>query len=321
MRELYPEIEPYASGMLEVGDGQAIYWETSGNPHGKPVVFLHGGPGGATSPAQRRLFDPALYRIVIFDQRGCGNSLPHASEPGFDLTTNTTWHLVRDIEVLRESLGIGTWQVFGGSWGSTLALAYAETHPERVTELVLRGIFTLRAVELDWFYEGGASAVLPDLWEGFVAAVPEAERRGGLINAYHRLLNDPDPAVSEPAAVAWATWESSAITLLPRPELVAAFADPRFALAFARIENHFFVNKGWFDDGQLIANAGVLRNIPGVIIQGRYDLCTPPMTAWDLHRAWPEAQLQMIPDAGHAFDEPGILDALVTATDRFAGKI
>jgi proline iminopeptidase len=317
MRSFYPEIEPYDSGMLDVGDGQSIYWETSGNPNGKPAVFLHGGPGGGSSPAHRRLFDPARYRIVVFDQRGCGRSEPHVSKPGFDLAANTTWHLVRDLELLRERLGIERWLVLGGSWGSTLALAYAETHPERVTELVLRGIFTLRKSELDWFYEGGAAELLPDLWPDFLAPVP-AEERGNLINAYHRLLNDPDPAVHGPAAVAWSTWEASAITLLPRPDVIATFSNPVYALAFARIENHYFVSKGWFDDGQLIANAGVLRDIPAVIVQGRYDLCTPPVTAWDLHVAWPEADLQLIPDAGHAFDEPGILDALIEATDRFA---
>jgi proline iminopeptidase len=318
MRTLYPEIEPYETGFLEVGDGQSVYWETCGNPAGKPVVFLHGGPGGGSSPAHRRLFDPARYRIVVLDQRGCGRSLPHASEAGFDLEHNTTWKLVSDLELLREHLGIERWQVFGGSWGSTLALAYAETHPERVTELVLRGIFTLRKSELDWFYEGkGANNVLPELWPSFLEPVPVQER-GSLIQAYSRLLNDPDPTVHGPAAVAWATWEASAITLLPRPELVASFADPEYALAFARIENHYFVNHGWMTEGQLIANVDAIRGIPGVIIQGRYDLCTPAVTAWELHQAWPEAELRMIDDAGHAFDEPGILDALIEATDRFA---
>ncbi|HEV7183350.1 MAG TPA: prolyl aminopeptidase [Leifsonia sp.] len=317
MRSFYPEIEPYASGLLDVGDGQQLYWETSGNPEGKPVVFLHGGPGGGTSPNQRRVFDPEKYRIVLFDQRQCGRSLPHASDPEADLSANTTWHLVGDIEKLREHLEVERWMVFGGSWGSSLALAYAETHPDRVTELILRGIFTLRPVELDWFYEGGAAALFPDLWEGFVEQVPEAGR-GRLIPAYSRLLNDPDPAVHRPAAVAWSRWESSTITLLHRPELVADFTEDNYAVAFARIENHYFMHGGWFEEEQLIRDAEKLRAIPGVIVQGRYDVCTPPMTAWDLHRAWPEAEARMIADAGHAFDEPGILDALIEATDRFA---
>lgn len=319
MRTLYPELDPYDTGLLEVGDGQSLYWEASGNPHGKPVVFLHGGPGGAVAPRHRRAFDPELYRIILFDQRGSGQSRPHASEDGYDLSVITTWHFVSDIETLRKSLGIEKWQVFGGSWGSTLALAYAQTHPDRVSELVLRGIFTLRKSELDWFYEGAAGQLFPDKWEKFLAPVPLGERRS-LIQAYHRLLNDPDPAVHLPAAVAWATWESSTITLLPAPALVEQFTDPRFALAFARIENHFFLNRGWMDDGQLIANAALLRDIPAVIVQGRYDVCTPPVTAWDLHLAWPEAEFQLVPDAGHSFDEPGILSALVEATDRFAGK-
>jgi proline iminopeptidase len=317
MRTFYPEIEPYDSGLLDVGDGQRLYWETSGNPEGKPVVFLHGGPGAGTNPSQRRLFDPERYRIVLFDQRGCGRSLPHASDPDADLTANTTWHLVADIERLREHLGIDRWQVLGGSWGSSLALAYAETHPERVTEIILRGIFTLRQVELDWFYEGGAAALFPDLWEGFVEPVP-ADERGHLIAAYSRLLNDPDPEVHRPAAVAWSRWESSTITLLPRPEVVATFTEQDYAVAFARIENHYFTHGGWWEEGQLIRDAVKLRDIPGVIVQGRYDVCTPPMTAWDLHKAWPEADFHIIPDAGHAFDEPGILDAVIEATDRFA---
>ncbi|MFF1879638.1 prolyl aminopeptidase [Leifsonia sp. NPDC058230] len=318
MRTFYPEIEPYASGMLDVGDDQLLYWETSGNPDGKPVVFLHGGPGGATNPDQRRLFDPERYRIVLFDQRQCGRSLPHASDPDADLSANTTWKLVSDIEKLREHLEVEQWMVLGGSWGSSLALAYAETHPDRVTELVLRGIFTLRPAELEWFYEGGAAALFPDLWEGFLEPVPPPER-GHLIRAYSRLLNDPDPAVHGPAAVAWSRWESSTITLLPRPEVVAAFTEEQYAVAFARIENHYFMNLGWFEPEQLIRDAEKLRGIPAVIVQGRYDACTPPMTAWELHRAWPEADFRLIPDAGHAFDEPGILDALIEATDRFAG--
>lgn len=319
MGEMYPEIEPYETGMLDVGDGHSLYWETSGNPDGKPVVFLHGGPGGATSPTHRRLFDPERYRIVLVDQRGCGKSTPHASDPAADLTTNTTWHLVADLEVLRKALKIKRWMVFGGSWGSTLALAYAQKHTKRVSELVLRGIFTLRDSELDWFYEGGAAAVFPDLWEGYLEPIPEAERRH-LIEAYHRRLFDEDPAVHGPAAVAWARWESSTITLLPQEQTVARFTDPRFAVAFARIENHFFTNKGWLEPGQLIRDAGKLADVPGVIVQGRYDMCTPAFTAWDLHQAWPEADFTIVPDAGHAFDEPGILAALIDATDRFAAK-
>jgi proline iminopeptidase len=318
MRGFYPEIEPYDSGKLDVGDGHTLYWEVSGNPDGKPAVYLHGGPGGASAPNQRRVFDPEKYRIVLFDQRGCGRSTPHASEPDADLSTNTTWHLVDDIEKLREHLSIDRWLVCGGSWGSTLGLAYAETHPERVTEIVLRGIFTLRTMELDWFYEGGAAAIYPDLWEAFLAPVPEDER-GHLIEAYGRLLHDPDQAVRERAGIAWSTWESSTITLLQQPDTIAKFSQPAYAVAFARIENHYFRNKGWFSPDQLIQESTKLKDIPGVIVQGRYDMCTPAFTAWDLHTAWPEAEFRMIPDAGHAFDEPGILDALVEATDQFAG--
>lgn len=317
MRDLYPEIEPLETGMLDVGDGQHIYWEVSGNREGRPVVFLHGGPGAGTTPEHRRLFDPERYRIVLFDQRGCGLSIPHASEPDADLSANTTWHLVADMERLRNHLGIDRWQVFGGSWGSALALAYAQTHPERVTELVLRGIFTLRRQELDWFYEGGAAAVYPDLWEEFLSPVPALER-AHLIEAYGRLLKDPDPEVHQPAAIAWSRWESSTITLLPQADTIARFTAPEYATAFARIENHYFRHGGWWEEGQLIRDAPRLAGIPAVIVQGRYDMCTPTMTAWDLHTAWPEAEFHLISDAGHAFDEPGILDALIRATDRFA---
>ncbi|MFG1922393.1 prolyl aminopeptidase [Cryptosporangium sp. NPDC048952] len=316
MRTLYPPLEPNRTGMLDVGDGHSVYWEESGAPSGKPVVFLHGGPGGGSSPAHRRLFDPARYRIVVLDQRGCGRSTPHAGEPDADLSANTTWHLVADLELLREHLGIERWQVFGGSWGSTLALAYAQTHPARVTELVLRGIFTLRTAEIDWFYEGPAGMMAPDRWEKFTAAAPNAVP-GGYVEEFGRLLSDPDPAVHGPAAVAWATWEASGISLLPRPELVEAYGEVRYATAFARIENHFFRHDGWFTPGQLIADAPRLADIPTVIVQGRYDLCTPAVTAWDLHRALPGAKFVLVDDAGHAFDELGILDALVTATDDF----
>jgi len=313
---LYPPVEPYETGMLAVGDRDRVYWEQSGDPDGKPVVFLHGGPGAGTSPWHRRFFDPEAYRIVLFDQRGCGRSTPHAGEARADLARNTTWDLVADMEALRARLGIDRWQVFGGSWGSALALAYAETHPGAVTELILRGVFTLRRHELEWFYEGGAAAVFPDLWEAFVAPIPVLER-SHMIDAYHRRLAHPDPDVQRPAAVAWTRWEASTLTLRPDPALVASMTEPAAATAFARIENHYFRHGGWFREGQLIEDAAVLRDIPGVIVQGRYDVCTPAMTAWDLHRAWPGAEYVSVDDAGHAASEPGIAAALRAATDRF----
>lgn len=312
MRTFYPEIEPYDHGMLDVGDGHRIYWELCGNPQGKPVVFLHGGPGAGCTPTQRRLFDPDKYRILLFDQRGCGRSTPYAS-----LEANTTWDLVADIERLRSMIGVDKWMVFGGSWGSTLALAYAETHPERVTELVLRGIFTLRRSELLWYYQEGASWIFPDKWEGFLAPIPE-EERGDLMAAYRKRLIDPDPAIRAKAARAWSLWEGETITLLHNQEYSDQFGDEHYAIAFARIENHYFVNEGWFEEGQLIRNAHRLKGIPGVIIQGRYDIATPPKTAWELHKAWPEATFIMVPDAGHAVSEPGITHRLIEATDAFA---
>lgn len=319
LRGLYPPIEPYEHGVLPVGDGHELYWEACGNPEGKPAVFLHGGPGGGCTPDHRRYFDPERYRILLFDQRGCGRSTPHASDPAADLSSNTTWHLVADIERLRESFGIERWQVFGGSWGSTLALAYAEAHPQRVAELVLRGIFTLRRGEIDWFYQNGASQLFPDAWERYLSVIPEGER-GDLVAAYHRRLFDPDPAVHVPAGVEWTVWENSTVRLIPDEEAIAeARADVAAAVAFARIENHYFTNGGFMEEGQLIRDAAArLAGVPGVIVQGRYDVCTPPRTAWDLHRAWPEAVFELIPDAGHASSEPGIVDALIRATDRFA---
>jgi proline iminopeptidase len=266
----------------------------------------------------RRLFDPARYRVVLFDQRGCGQSRPHASEPRADLSTNTTWHLVADIEQQREHRGIEQWQVFGGSWGSALALAYAEQHPERVTELVLRGVFTLRQSELDFYYNGGAGQLFPERYEMFLAPLGGRSFAGDAIAAYRDLLFDPDPAVHEPAALAWSTWEAATITLEQDDGLIADFSDAAFALAFARIENHYFLHRGWFAEGQLIANAGRLAGIPAVIVQGRYDVATPAVTAYELHQAWPQADFTIAPVAGHAFSEPGILEALVAATDRFA---
>ncbi|WP_166987063.1 prolyl aminopeptidase [Canibacter zhoujuaniae] len=317
-RALYPEIEPYDQGMLEVGDGHQIYYEQVGNPDGKPVVVLHGGPGGGCVPTMRRFFNPEKYRIVLFDQRGAGCSLPHASEPEADLSTNTTWHLVADIERLREHLSIDKWQVFGGSWGSTLSLAYAEIHPTRVTELVLRGIFTLRRSELEWFYQEGASHLFPDVWEEYLAQIPEPER-GDLIAAYNRQLFDPNPEVHVPAGVAWSVWETSTVKLfMDEADIAATRKDEKWSVAFARIENHYFTNGGWFEDGQLIRDAHKLANIPTAIVQGRYDVCTPPRTAWDLYAQLPHADFTMVPDAGHASTEPGIIDALVRATDKFA---
>ncbi len=314
--QLYPPIEPYATGRLAVGDGHELYWEECGNPAGKPAVFVHGGPGGGVIPAYRRYFDPARYRIVLFDQRGCGRSTPHASEPDADLSTNTTWHLVDDLEKLREDRGIDRWQVFGGSWGSALALAYAEAHPDRVTELVLRGIFTLRRSELDWYYNGGAANLAPAWWRSFEAPLPHGFT-GDRIAEYHRLLFDPDPAVHLPAGVAWTTWEAATSKLVFSQDLVDEFSDPAFALAFARIENHYFVNAGWLAEGQLIAEVDKIRHIPGVIVQGSYDLPCPQVTADDLHRAWPEADYRLVL-AGHSASEPAIVAELVAATDRFA---
>ncbi|NMN94788.1 prolyl aminopeptidase [Antrihabitans stalactiti] len=316
MRDLYPAIEPYVSGHLDVGDGQQIYWECSGNPDGKPAVFLHGGPGGGTSPFQRQFFDPAAYRIVLFDQRGCGRSTPHIADDA-DLSVNTTAHLIADIEALRTHLAIDRWLVFGGSWGSTLALAYAQVYPARVTELVLRGIFLLRRKEIDWYYNGAAGYVFPELWEQFLAPVPESDRSGDLVEAYHRLLHSPDLEVATRAAVAWSTWEGATSSLLPRPDRVAETAEPRFARAFAVIENHYFVNHGFLTEGQLLTEATAIQHIPGVIVQGRYDIVCPATSAYELHRAWPKSELIIVDDAGHAATEPGIVSHLVDATDKF----
>ncbi len=317
MAALYPPLEPYATGMLDVGDGHRIYWETCGNPDGRPALVLHGGPGSGCTVNARRSFDPKAYRIVLFDQRGSGRSRPHAGEPEADLATNTTFHLLADIERLRQHLGIERWLILGGSWGSTLALAYAQTHPERVSELVLRGIFTLRRAELLWYYQEGASWMFPDKWERFLAPIPPEERHD-LMGAYRRRLTHPDPAVQRQAARAWSLWEGETITLLPDQGYTDTFGDEHYALAFARIENHYFVNEGFFEEGQLIRDAGRLKRIPGVIIQGRYDIATPPKTAWELHKAWPEARFILVPDAGHAVTEPGITHHLIEATDAFA---
>ena len=309
---LYPEIEPYESGRIDVGDGHRLYWERCGTPGAKPVVFLHGGPGTGCSPDHRRQFDPQLYDILLFDQRGSGRSTPHAS-----LEANTTWHLVDDIERLRTRFGVDRWMVYGGSWGSTLALAYAQTHPERVTELVLRGIFTFRETELDWLYHYGASEIFPDKWQEFLDPIPEEERHD-LVAAYHRRLTGDDRAEQLRAAKAWSKWEAETVTLLPDPHVIEEFTSDDFAIAVARIENHYMINKGWLEEGQLIRNVDRIRHIPAVIVQGRYDCCTPPVTAWALAKAWPEARLEIIPDASHLFNEPGILDGLIRATDAFA---
>jgi proline iminopeptidase len=312
-RSLYPELEPYRRGRLRVSAVHDLYFEESGNPEGKPVVFLHGGPGGGTEPKQRRFFDPARYRIVLFDQRGCGKSTPFAS-----LEDNTTWHLVSDLEALREHLGIDRWQVFGGSWGSTLALAYAETHPERVTELVLRGIFLIRKEEIRWFYQEGASWIFPDAWREYLEHIPEAER-GDLLHAYYARLTADDPAVQRAAAKIWSVWEGRTSCLLPNPELIARTGGDEFSLAFARIEAHYFVHDAWLDAGrELLGRVHALRGIPGVIVQGRYDVVCPLKSAWDLHQAWPEAELRIVADAGHAASEPGTVHELVSACDRFA---
>jgi proline iminopeptidase len=312
MRTLYPSIEPYDQGMLPVSEIHTIHYEQAGNPEGKPVVFLHGGPGGGIIPDYRRYFDPSAYRIVLFDQRGSGKSTPHAN-----LEENTTWHLVEDIEKLRNHLDIESWQVFGGSWGSTLSLAYAITHPDRVRQLVLRGIFLCRQKEIKWFYQDGAGWMFADVWEEFLKVIPENER-DDMVSAYHRRLTSDDENVRVEAARAWSIWEGSTSKLLFDYQSVERYADPEFALAFARIECHYFMNNCFFPtENYLIENVPKIRHIPGMIVQGRYDVVCPMTSAWDLHRAWPEAELRIIPDSGHSISEPGIIDALVDATDQF----
>jgi proline iminopeptidase len=314
-RGLYPALESRRSGMLEVSDLHRVYWEESGNPAGKPVVFLHGGPGGGTDPRMRRFFDPARYRIVLFDQRGCGRSTPHAS-----LVDNTTWHLVDDIERLRTHLGVERWQVFGGSWGSTLALAYAQAHPSRVTELVLRGIFLVRPWEFRWFYGGpdGTGALFPDLYEEYVRPIPAAER-ADMMGAYYRRLTSDDPKVRAEAARAWSIWEGATSFLRLNPDYVAKFGEDVYAEAFARIECHYFVNGGFLSSPtQLLDEVPRIRHLPCTIVQGRYDVVCPMKSAWDLHKAWPEADLRIVADAGHSAFEPGTLHELVEATDRYA---
>ena len=312
MRDLYPEIEPYDSGTLSVDARHTIYYEQCGNPAGKPVVMLHGGPGAGCGAKMRRFHDPAHYRIVLFDQRGSGRSTPHA-----DLVDNTTWDLVADIERLREHLGIERWQVFGGSWGSTLALAYAEAHPGCVTELVLRGIFMLRRWELEWFYQEGTSRLFPDAWDKYLEPIPPVER-GDLISSYHRRLTSPDEATRLAAARAWSVWEASTSLLLQDEAFIKGHEDPHFALSFARIESHYFVHGGFLDvEDQLLRDAHRLHGIPGVIVHGRYDVVCPLQNAWDLKKAWPEAKLVISPGAGHSAFEPENASALVEATDSF----
>jgi proline iminopeptidase len=313
MRTLYPAIEPFDAGQLRVDERHVLYYEQCGNPDGKPVVMLHGGPGAGCSPKMRCFHDPSKYRIVLFDQRGSGRSRPHA-----DLVDNTTWHLVADIEALRAHLRIDAWQVFGGSWGSTLALAYAQSHPRRVTELVLRGIFMLRRWELEWFYQEGASRLFPDAWEHYIQAIPQVER-ADLISAFHRRLTGDDAQIRLAAARAWAVWEGATSFLRVDQNFVSGHEDAQFALAFARIENHYFVNGGFFEvEDQLLRDAHRMADIPGVIVHGRYDVVCPVANAWDLHKAWPKARLQISPTSGHSAFEAENIDALVRATDAFA---
>ena len=311
---LYPKIKPYDSGFLNIDEHQ-VYFEQCGNPNGKPALFLHGGPGGGGSEDVRRFFNPDLYRIVVFDQRGCGRSKPHGC-----LENNTTWDLVSDIENLRKKLSIEKWLVFGGSWGSTLSLAYAQAHPKSVSELVLRGIFLLRKEELHWFYQDGASRIFPEAWSGFLDIIDE-DKRDNLMNAYHEIFKSKDKEKRLKAAVAWSKWEAATSSLSYKPSLVEEFSDPEFALAFALIENHYFINKGWFDtENQLIENIDKIRSIPAVIVQGRYDVVCPMKTAWELSKAWPEAEMIIAPSSGHTAFEKEITHALISATNKFSNN-
>jgi proline iminopeptidase len=315
--ELYPEIEPYDQGMLDVGFGHLVYWELCGRRDGKPAVVLHGGPGSGCTTAVRRYFDPSAYRIVVLDQRGCGRSTPHASDPTIDLGTNTTLHLLADLELLRRHLGIGRWLVFGGSWGSTLALAYAERHPERVSEIVLAGITTTRRREIEWITRE-VGRLFPEQWERFRDGVPEGERDGDLVEAYSRLLHDPDPAVRAQAASDWCDWEDSHVRVRPDHRRNPRYDDPIFRMAFARLVTHYWGHDAWLEDGVLLREAGRLAGIPGVLVHGRLDVSSPLDTAWQLARAWPGSELVVVEEAGHSSGDPGMTEALVAATDRFA---
>ena len=312
MLELYPPIAPYREGNLQVSDLHTIHFEETGNAQGKPIVLLHGGPGGGCPPFYRQYFDPDKWRVVMFDQRGCGKSIPHA-----ELRENTTWDLVRDIEKLRAHLGIERWVVFGGSWGSTLSLAYSQTHPDRCTGLILRGIFLMRQKELRWFYQEGANYLFPDAWENYVKPIPLAERHD-MLAAYYKRLTSPELQIRLEAARAWSVWEASTSRLLLDSELMQKFGSSQFADAFARIECHYFINKGFFEsEDQLLLNVARIRHIRGVIVQGRYDVVCPMISAWELHRVWPEAEFIIVPDAGHSMSEAGIRSALISATDKF----
>jgi proline iminopeptidase len=320
MSNLYPAIEPYRAGRLDVGDGARVYWELCGNPDSKAAVVLHGGPGSGCVPWHRRLFNPAAHRIVLFDQRGCGRSTPHASEPEADLATNTTAHLIQDIERLREHLGIERWLVLGGSWGSTLALAYAESFPERVTELILFGVTTGRHAEFNWTFRGGLARLFPEQWDRLCESLPEGDRDGDVVEAFARLLRSPDAEVRQRAAEAWCLWESATPAWPPTTGLAERFRDPKFALAFARIVTHYVRHNAWLEDGALLRDAGLLRDIPGILVNGRFDLQAPIGNAWALKRVWPTAELVVVDDAGHTATDAGIPAELVRATDRFGSS-
>lgn len=316
MRDFYPEIETFNSGMLKVSDLHTLYYEEAGNPLGKPVVFVHGGPGGGIDANMRRYFDPKVWRVILFDQRGCGKSLPFS-----ELKDNTTWDLVDDMEKLRKELKIDSWSVFGGSWGSTLALSYAIKHADKVKALILRGIFMLREKEIRWFYQEGASFIFPDAWDKYVAPIPENERHD-FVTAFYKRLTSPDKNIRTEAAKAWSVWEGSTSKLYTDPSFVERFAGDEFADAFARIECHYFINKGFFEeDGWILKNIDKIRHIPAWIVQGRYDVVCPATSAWELKKAWPEAQLHIISDAGHSASEPGIKSKLIEATDYFGKTV
>jgi len=315
MSGFYPEIKPYVTHQLRVDNNHTLYIEESGEPDGIPILFLHGGPGAGCQPFHRRFFDPNRYRIILFDQRGCVRSTPHA-----ELEANNTGRLISDIESIRELLGINSWMVFGGSWGSTLALAYAEAHSERVLGLVLRGVFLCRKREIDWLYQEGANRIFPDYWQDYLSIVPESER-GEMLPAYYRRLTGKDELARMAAAKAWSLWEARTASLLPAKEIIHHFSDPHVALSLARIESHYFINNAFLSPNQLLNNIHKITNIPGIIIQGRYDLICPMESAWELHRAWPSSEFKIIDDAGHSAGETGTGRALVQATDFFADEL